>query len=446
MAVSASSFSAPSASSRLLEAEGRKFFGDLESLRGVAALSVVVVHCIVAFAKVDRDGLATRLFLDLANGRNAVVLFFVLSGFVLSESLNSGRHAALPLLAFDVKRTFRILPLAYIGLMASAVYLLGFYRASDLSGYAAPWFIQGFYRPTASELIANVLFVSNRMNVVYWTLSVELLASLLFGPLFFLDERLARIGKGAVLFLLIALAWGFFHRVFGIYVLAPPFRFLCGYFFCFQVGILVHKMRPSDAGAILSRHGGVLVAIGFALLCLAHSAIADLLSIPRDAGDPAGGPYDFYEVIIEALGSGILIYGAAGASSRVVHRVLGSSPLRYLGGISYGIYVTHICILKPVFTLLVSSFPVLLARYPLTGPAFALVTVVPLTIVVSDFLRRSVEIPGIELGRTTIKKLGLKTSAGSGRQRTGGSPVQPDDSFAYWRSDRGRLSQEARSR
>jgi peptidoglycan/LPS O-acetylase OafA/YrhL len=260
-------------------------------------------------------------------------------------------------------------------------------------------------------LIANALFISTRLNVVYWTLAVELLASLLFAPLFFLDQRLKWIGNGALLLVLLLLSWSFFNHLHLIYRFFGPLRLLCGYFFCFQIGIIVNRLRSHKTGHTLFKPDAALVILGLALLCLAHSAIADMLSIPRDAGDPAGGPLDYYEVVLEALGSGLLVYGASGASLGIVHVALGSSPLRYLGAISYPIYAIHLCILKPVFVFAVTHFGGAISGRPPLGPLFALATVIPLSIAASHILHKFVEIPGIELGRKAIKKLSSARTA-----------------------------------
>jgi peptidoglycan/LPS O-acetylase OafA/YrhL len=403
----------PAASSSIVQADDRKFFANLESLRGLAALSVVVVHCIVAFALVDQNAGAVRLVLDIANGRNAVVLFFVLSGFVLSESLAHGRSSTRPILVFISKRLFRMLPLAYVGLILSAVYLNFLYDGRNLSDYAAPWFLSGFYRPGVPDFIANALFISNRLNVVYWTLAVELLASLVFVPLFFLDQRLKWIGNGALLLILLLLAWSFFNHLYLLNHFLGPLQFLCGYFFCFQIGIIANRQRSHKKGRTLFNPDASLIVLGLALLCLAHSAIADILSIPRDAGNPAGGPLDYYEVVLEALGSGLLVYGASGASSGIINFALGSSPLRYLGAISYPIYAIHLCILKPMFVLAVTYFGGAISRRPLLGPLFALGTVIPLSIIAAHILHKLVEVRGIELGRKAIKKFSSARNVGA---------------------------------
>jgi len=147
MAVIATSYRVPFSVTPAVKPNDRQLFGNLESLRGLAALSVVAVHCTVAFALVNQSTAPVRLFLDLATGRNAVVLFFVLSGFVLSESL-AHELLASPILTFITKRLFRMLPLAYAGLILSATYLHFFHDSARLSSYAAPWFLRGFYRPS----------------------------------------------------------------------------------------------------------------------------------------------------------------------------------------------------------------------------------------------------------------------------------------------------------
>ncbi|HUN97324.1 MAG TPA: acyltransferase family protein, partial [Bradyrhizobium sp.] len=74
------------------------FIPRLESLRGVAALTVVGYHVNNQLSGGATNGsldtLIGRLIGGCANGTGAVVTFFVLSGFVLARSLDSNSDPA----------------------------------------------------------------------------------------------------------------------------------------------------------------------------------------------------------------------------------------------------------------------------------------------------------------------------------------------------------------
>src|ERR1700760_606449 len=82
-----------------------KFLPRLESLRGVAAVSVVAYHTFGRFSDTNVTGMAP------------VVMFFVLSGFVLARSLANNADPV----RFFRHRLFRLFPAA-----ASTVLLLTF--------------------------------------------------------------------------------------------------------------------------------------------------------------------------------------------------------------------------------------------------------------------------------------------------------------------------------
>src|SRR5262245_27458566 len=85
------------------------FITRLESLRGVAAMTVAIGH---SFRVVQGDGVqaVAGTWIDRAfNGNAAVTLFFVLSGYVLGLSLrNASSISVRSAGAFGVRRFFRI--------------------------------------------------------------------------------------------------------------------------------------------------------------------------------------------------------------------------------------------------------------------------------------------------------------------------------------------------
>ena len=99
----------------------------LDALRGMASLVVVVSHCYLLIPEARRATLdaswASYLLLPLYNGSAAVVVFFVLSGFVLSLPSWRGSVPSYP--RFVVRRFCRIyLPFAASILLALALWRL----------------------------------------------------------------------------------------------------------------------------------------------------------------------------------------------------------------------------------------------------------------------------------------------------------------------------------
>jgi peptidoglycan/LPS O-acetylase OafA/YrhL len=124
--------------------KSRPFYPELESLRGVAALAVVLLHIVLvvtndgsgllgpeALSRMGWDKLLfTQISVIVFNGRAAVVLFFVLSGFVLSigfdetKRLDGGTYTR-----FLVRRAFRLFPALWATVVLSV--LVGYFLAGQ---------------------------------------------------------------------------------------------------------------------------------------------------------------------------------------------------------------------------------------------------------------------------------------------------------------------------
>ena len=372
-----------------------RFFGNLESLRGIAALSVVLVHCIGCFITInDASGIADDIhayFSYAVNGRNAVVLFYVLSGFVLSESLARSGLTVRSSLAFLIRRAFRILPLAYVMMAVSAVYLFFVWPQSDLSQFAHQWLLIGYFKPTLGEFVDDVLFQDYRLNAVYWTLYVELIGSLLFVPLFWLTVGVPAWARSSILVALIVVSF------IGRETLVPQF------FFCFELGVFAYLVRDFVASrrsvAVKIVHAEPVIAcLGMFMVAYAHSLIVHPIfdALGFDKGD--GIIFNWWQIVIEGFGAAILIFGCSG-SSRVVSAILGNRPLRFLGKISFSLYCTHLIILKAVVPVWVAIFGEKLIAIPVLGPLLDIGFVIPAAILLSTFTYSWIELPGIAAGR-----------------------------------------------
>ncbi|CAM5303068.1 acyltransferase family protein [Streptomyces avidinii] len=143
----------PSAAARL---------GWLDSLRGIAALSVAVYHLALPFYWVPHG---TRVPYYLDPGIFGVLLFFLVSGYIIPASLERRGDIR----AFWVGRVFRIYPVVILTVVASLLILP---RAHTV---IADW---GFQHALLS-LVGNGLMIQDLMGIpnvigVMWTLTYEM--------------------------------------------------------------------------------------------------------------------------------------------------------------------------------------------------------------------------------------------------------------------------------
>lgn len=131
----------------------------LDSLRGLAALAVVIYHYTDAYNHVLDEHLA--LWFDFKRGNLGVDAFFVISGFVIFMTLDKSTSAA----DFVVSRFSRLFPAYWVCLVCT-------YVGVDLSG------LPRFHYPLA-DFAANFTMVQQALGFshidgVYWTLQLEL--------------------------------------------------------------------------------------------------------------------------------------------------------------------------------------------------------------------------------------------------------------------------------
>jgi peptidoglycan/LPS O-acetylase OafA/YrhL len=163
---------------------------ELESLRGLAACTVVIDHFLTIFfpsySAVFATGHSfaeTPLFF-LMNGKAAVTLFFVLSGFVLSAKFLIDDNLA-GLVPATIKRWPRLAGPVLITNVASALLAIsGFYFHRKISAEILPW---PHMVTQNSDLAAAIreglygcfLYGSESYNKVIWTMKFEFFGSLL---------------------------------------------------------------------------------------------------------------------------------------------------------------------------------------------------------------------------------------------------------------------------
>ncbi|RXH57080.1 acyltransferase 3 [Granulicella sibirica] len=283
-------------------------------------------------------GHGTRLLLDgvlvpFFNGRSSVILFFLLSGFVLSLPYKRGN--ALPYHIFFLRRLARIY-VPYVAALALALVAdwrfhgpLPMSRWSNLT-WTAPL--------TWPLILQNFLLIGNydtaQVNTAFWSLAVEMRLSILF-PLLCLP--LLRLKRSYTFLLFAALV------VFNIAA----------------VQIFAHRMRPVSftnmaemiagtvafaAGILLSRWLELFQTTWGrtpALQRILFFAIS-LTTLEWSANLPVPHAWIFADVLPVAGGCGVLI---ATLCSRRVTRILSHRLPAWLGRVSYSLYLVHATVL-----------------------------------------------------------------------------------------------------
>lgn len=270
--------------------------GELDALRGLAAISVVVFHYTTFYEQ--EQGHLQRLGFGFPAGNYGVHLFFMISGFVIFMTLERTRSA----MDFIVSRVSRLFPAYWASIVITAVvvYTIGMPQQ----------------RISAGDLAANISMLQgvlgfDNLDGSYWTLQVELFfyAQMLF---WFMLGQLDRIHWIIMAWLAIAVVYTVTeqHHVHFSYVLRE--LLMLRHIPFFALGILFYRIhtRPAELRSNLILVALSLLAIG---VC--------------------------YAPVFLAVGIVCCAIFALFVSGRL--RWLRAAPFVFLGGISYSLYLLH---------------------------------------------------------------------------------------------------------
>ena len=288
------------------------YIPELQGLRGLAVLAVVLYHCHPRLA-------GTWVYGASLWGWAGVNLFFVLSGFLITSILLESRTKPHYFRNFYGRRVLRIWPV-YV-LLLVVVYL------------EAPWFIG----PSIGQAIltapwwAYILFIQNLFHLSLppaigptWSLAIEEQYYFLWAPLVRVLRRPWMLGTVLVAALI-----------------GSPLVRLCQ---------LLHWMTPTNTLIHLDGIAwGSLLALGLHRLPLRRRTW--VLARPGRNGRSASGPQPRSPAaLVSRLRSGHCLCrrGAGGhrlhRRAQPVNRALAKGPLAYYGRISYGLYMIHISV------------------------------------------------------------------------------------------------------
>jgi peptidoglycan/LPS O-acetylase OafA/YrhL len=306
--------------------DDRAFRPDIQGMRAVAVLLVVLVHAQVKF---------------LLGGFIGVDVFFVISGFVITGVLLRERSATgkTNILAFYGRRARRIIPAAILVIVVTVIAEQVFVGASaaEYAASEARW---------ASAFLANFPhnngnFFTARPNPLgaYWSLAVEEQFYLVYPMLLVIAATLARrfslrVKLGVLLgvILVVSFAWSVISSPGAgtVVAYASPFthawELALGGLLAVGTGSL--RRLPLTLAAVMSWVG--LVAIVMAAV------------VAR--GLPSSG-YPGYAAAVPVGATALIIAGGTAAPRWGAEALLRLAPFKWLGLWSFSIYLWHYPIL-----------------------------------------------------------------------------------------------------
>ncbi len=320
----------------------KDYLPELDGLRAVAVLLVLWAHLPLA---IQPDWM-TRAGTFLVHSYLGVDLFFVLSGFLITRILLVDRDAGVPVRHFLARRFLRIFPIYYLLLgVFAAIGFLGLYRLEPAlpwaTAYLGNYYIFQWAYPNAYGLLDHT-----------WSLCVEEHFYLLWPPIaaWFAPRHSRRILLAVFL----------------------PLSLATGIYLSWQLGAFEQRdaLSKATASASTARFGSLSAG---ALLAFAEPALrasrtralwlALLLAVPAWLTSQGGVvKTGAFQIVLWSGMTGdamrvlptlqlmsfpltsacilVLLIGFTGSSAPHA-ALLRLAPLRWIGRISYGLYLYH---------------------------------------------------------------------------------------------------------
>jgi peptidoglycan/LPS O-acetylase OafA/YrhL len=305
----------PILSVQTVDRSSSRYRPDLDGLRAIAILGVVLYHAHVPL---------------ISGGFTGVDIFFVISGYLIGGHIFSDLLAgSFSYLEFYRRRAKRILP-AFLAVLAlttlAALVLLSSFELSELekSALAATLSVSNLYFWTHS----NYFQTQNQMNplLMTWSLGVE---EQFYAVIPLLMVVLARIRRSLLLPAILAvcvlsflLAWRELgsHPVMVFYLL-PTRAWELGV--GVALAVIEQSRKPSTSSFNMAR---LASPIGIILM------LAPMFILKADSSFPGAA------ALPSVLGTALVI---AAPGSWINRRLLSISPLTFIGRISYSWYLWH---------------------------------------------------------------------------------------------------------
>lgn len=291
-----------------------EFRPDIEGLRGIAILLVLLFHAGLPWTP---------------GGYIGVDVFFVISGFLITGKLwrESQQPGGLNITKFYAWRIRRLLPAALVAV--AVISLVGLLLAAPLDrselaadGAASALSLANMRFIGSADYFAHTSTPSPFLH--FWSLSVEEQFYLVWPALMVLLTWRGVSARRVIVVLLIGVLASLALSIW-LTDASPARAFYLLPTRIWQLGVGGLLALVGIVGT--SRSAGVLAWAGLAAVAIAGVALTSEV------------PYPGLAAVLPTAGAVALLYGGAAPSGPV--RLLAAAPLRFLGKISYSLYLWH---------------------------------------------------------------------------------------------------------
>jgi peptidoglycan/LPS O-acetylase OafA/YrhL len=366
------------------KAANRIYFSGLNSLRFFAALAVIITHIeLLKGAFGFKNYWRNPLFFNL--GGLGVYFFFVLSGFLITYLLiaEKERYSTISIKQFYLRRALRIWPLYYL------IVILGFFVLPNFVFFNIPYLHQGFVNNFNINLLLYILILPNLAFSIFpavpnigqtWSIGVEE-QFYIFWPWIILKSQsilktLLFIIVGLILIKIGVLFLGEFYydtswyKTLKLFVAMSKFECMAigglGAYFLFTKNKLIHYFHNKLI---------FLASLCFIVLLIFYT--------PEKIQD---GIHIIYSILF----LNVILYCSKSNSNGFFE----NSIFKYLGKISYGIYMYHFMII-PLVLFIIKNY--LNFNSEVFSNIFIYSTTIFLTILLSGFSYHYIERPFINM-------------------------------------------------
>lgn len=371
----------------------KKHYQEIDSLRGLAAISVSLHHYffVLPVIRVDTSANNDFFIVNLLKysplrffwaGNEAVILFFVISGYVLSlPFFYSKNQFSYP--RFLIKRFFRIYMPYYLAILLAILLKILFYKG-HIAGLSE-WFNGVWQNQVTPQLVLQHLLLVFKfdygvLDPILWTLAIEMRISLIFPVIICLVKKTSWLIS---VFVGLSFSYIFFfwlkqyENVFDFHTLAFFMMFISGALIA-KYNALLEKLaeRVPRIAKIF------LIIVAFFLYTNRYWLLNE--EIMHDTS--------MLSNTLTTAGASLILIGTIANIS--FFSILKNKLLIFFGKLSYSYYLYHAIILIALIHALYNYLPI----YALW--IFGLT----ITLLVSIFSYRYIELPSIELGRKLSKR------------------------------------------
>lgn len=366
-------------------------YDELDSLRGLAAASVVIFHILLVMPNVYFIQIVNNTPLHIVwSGHEAVILFFVLSGYVLS--LPYHKNIAPKYKDYIIKRVCRIYIPYVVSIFLAIFCMFIFFRIDipEIGGWLNISENSFPFRSLFNHVILIDQFNTYHFNIVVWSLVHEMRISIIFPVImyFIVKHEWKKILLIAIsCSLLYFLVYYFSLRIFQYDIMENTTSYFA----------TLHYIAFFILGSLLSLHQQS-IRIAYNQLTRGYKIISMVIGVLMYTyAWWFFHKIPFFHLVIMndwAIAVGASIFIIFSLNSKTIKRILLIKPILFIGKISYSLYLYHVIVLLSLLNIFYGKLSIGTILFGAFVISFMIATV----------MYYIIEIPSITFGRIFISK------------------------------------------